>query len=209
MFRVLTVSREFGSGGGIVAQVVADRLGWRLLDKSMVEEIAGKAKIDPNFARQHDERVDSWMHRVSRRALWTGAVDPAAAKVTAAEVFDCETMAALTRNLIEEAYTKGNSVVVGRGAQCILQNRDDVFHVFVYAPMREKIERVKERLNNPPDAEDLIRNTDRSRAEYIKFNFGCDWKNPHLYHAMLSSKVGIDTVATMIVEAMQTAPVGV
>lgn len=206
MFRVLTVSREFGSGGSIVAQMVANRLGWHLLDKNLVDEIAGKARVDPGFARQHDERVDSWMHRVSRRALWSGGVD-AAAPVASADVFDCDTMASLARNLIEEAHAKGSCVIVGRGAQCILQNHDDVFHVFIYAPLREKIQRVRERLQSPPDVEELIRATDRRRSEYIKFNFGCDWNNPHLYHAMISTKVGEETVATMITGAIQSGPV--
>ena len=202
MFRMLTVSREFGSGGATVAQTVADRLAWKLIDKNLVEDIAQRAKVDPDWARTRDERLDSWLHRVSRRALWSGGPE-LAATVAPAEVFDAETMAALARNLIEDAYSKGDCVIVGRGAQCILQSRPDVFHVFIYAPMPDKIERVKQRVHDPGDIEDLIRTTDRRRAEFVKFHFGCDWSNPHLYDAMISSKLGEETVAAMIVEAMR------
>src|SRR6476620_5585823 len=121
MFRVLTVAREFGSGGGTVAQKVADRLGWDLLDKNLVDEIANRAKVDADCARTRDERLDSWLHRVSRRALWSGGPE-SVATMGPTDVFDAETMARLARNLIEDCYSKGNCVIVGRGAQCILQN---------------------------------------------------------------------------------------
>jgi cytidylate kinase len=202
MFRVLTVAREFGSGGGTVAQKVADRLGWNLIDKNLVDEIASRAKVDPDWARTRDERLDSWLHRVSRRALWSGGPE-SVATVGATDVFDAETMATLARNLIKDAYSKGNCVIVGRGAQCILQNRPDVFHVFIYAPMADKIERVRERVRAAGDVEELIRTTDRHRAEFVKFHFGCDWSNPHLYDAMICSKLGEDAVTAMIVEAMR------
>ena len=73
MSRVLTVAREYGSGGGHIACTVAERLGWNLLDKALVEAIARSAQVDPDLARQYDERVDSWLHRISRRSLWHGA----------------------------------------------------------------------------------------------------------------------------------------
>jgi cytidylate kinase len=202
MFRVLTVSREFGSGGGTVAQRVANRLSWNLIDKNLVDEIASRAKVDPDLARTRDERIDSWLHRVSRRALWSGGPEHSAT-IAPTDVFDAETMATLARNLIEDAYSRGQAVIVGRGAQCILQNRPDVFHVFIYAPMHDKVERVRERVASSGNIEELIRTTDRRRAEFVKFHFGCDWSNPHLYDAMICSKLGEDTVAAMIIEAMR------
>lgn len=126
MFRVLTVAREFGSGGGQIARRVSEKLGWNVLDKALVEAIARAAQVDPDLARHYDERIDSWLHRVSRRGLWHGAFD-GVASAGDAEVFDAETMAALARNLISAAYEGGNCVIVGRGGQCILQNRRDVF----------------------------------------------------------------------------------
>jgi cytidylate kinase len=192
MYRVLTVSREFGSGGATIAEVVAGRLGWRLLDKSLVDDIAARAQVDPALARNHDERIDSWVHRISRRGLWSGALE-GAAPVASDDVFDCETMASLTRTLIEDAYAQGSCVIVGRGAQCILQNRPDVFHVFIYAPLREKIERVKARLPGVRDPQDLIRSTERTRADFIKLHYGYDWTNPHLYDAMCCVRAGVKT----------------
>ncbi len=74
MFRVLTVAREYGSGGGDIARKISEKLGWRILDKALIEGIANVARVDPELARRYDERIDSWMHRVSRRGLWRGAI---------------------------------------------------------------------------------------------------------------------------------------
>ena len=67
MYRVLTVAREYGSGGGHIARIVSEKLGWNLLDRALVEGIARSAQVDPDLAHRYDERVDSWLHRVSRR----------------------------------------------------------------------------------------------------------------------------------------------
>lgn len=202
MFRVLTVAREFGSGGGRIARRVSGKLGWNVLDKALVEAIARAAQVEPDLARRYDERVDSWLHRVSRRGLWHGAFE-GVASARDAEFFDAETMAALTRNLISEAYESGNCVIVGRGAQRILQDRKDVLHVFVYAPWPNRVARVRSRVPEVEDVEHLIRSTDQHRAEYIRVFFGCNWTDPHLYHAMFSSELGEETVTRIIIDLME------
>ena len=202
MFRVLTVAREFGSGGGAIAQKVAEHLKWNLLDKALIDAIARAAQVDTETARECDERVDSWVHRVSRRGLWHGAFEGVAA-VTDAEFFDAETAAAIAREVVSDAGARGNCVIVGRGAQCALQERPDVLHVFVYAPWRERVERVRTRVKSARGAEELIRATDLERAHYIRTYFGCDWKDPHLYQMMLSSQLGDDGVARMIVDTIE------
>lgn len=202
MFRVLTVSREYGSGGGHIARKVAEMLGWSLLDKSLVEQIARIAQVDPKLAQRYDERVDSWLHRVSRAGLWHGAFEgvPIVADL---EVFDAETMAALGRDLIAEAHLRGNCVIVGRGAQCVLHGRDDVLHVFIYGPWCERISRIRERLTTAADVEHLLRFTDQQRAEYIRTYFGRNWTDPQLYDLLISSKLGEDHVAGIITNTIQ------
>jgi cytidylate kinase len=201
MFRVLTVAREYGSGGASIARKISEALGWELLDKSLIEEIAQASRADPDLVRRYDERVDSWLHRVGRRGLWRGAFEGVAA-VAREDFFDAETVADLARRLIEAAYKRGNCVIVGRGAQCILQNRPDAFHAFIYAPWRERIARIRPQVPPETDVEELIRSIDRQRAEYIRLHYGCDWSNPHLYHMLIGSEIGEDKVASIIVEAI-------
>jgi len=205
MFRVLTVAREYGSGGGRIAGKIAERLGWELLDKALINEVARACRVDPELAGQYDERVDSWLHRVSRHGLWQGAFDGVASAV-GKDILDAETVAALSRHLIEEAYNRGQCVIVGRGGQCILQDCDSAFHVFIYAPRQDRVRRVRERQPDSADIEDCIRWADQQRAEFIRLHFGCDWSAPHLYHMLVSSELGEDETASLIIEAMRLGP---
>jgi hypothetical protein len=201
MHRVLTVAREYGSGGARIAGLVAARLGWRLLDSALIDEIARKAQVDPALARRFDERADTWVHRVSRQGLWYGAFE-GAAPAAAREVFDAETMARLTRALIEQAYETGNCVVVGRGAQCVLQTRPEAFHIFVYAPWEARVERAGRRAQPGTGVAELIRTMDAERARYVRLHFGQDWADRHLYDLLVSSQPGDEATASIILAAM-------
>jgi len=201
MFRVLTVGREYGSGGASIARKVSESLRWELLDKALILEIARATHVGPDLVGQFDERVDSWLHRISRKGLRYGAFEGAAA-VPGETFFDAETVAEVARRTIEAAYEKGNCVIVGRGAQCILQSRPDAFHVFIYAPWRERMARVRRRLPRASDIEELMRSTDRQRAEFIRLHYGCNWSDPHLYHLLINSELGEDKAASIVVEAL-------
>jgi cytidylate kinase len=201
MFRVLTIAREYGSGGALVGRSISEQLGWKLLDKAFIENSARAAKVDPQLARRLDERTDSWLERLGRQGLWRGAFEGVAV-LSQPDFFDAETMAALAQNMIEEAYQRGNCVIVGRGAQCVLRHRKNVLHVFIYAPWAERVARVQQRLRGKTDIEELIRSTDRQRADYIRTYFGCNWMDPHLYHLMISSGLGEDLVESTIIEAL-------
>ncbi len=203
MFRVLTIAREYGSGGAVLGRRVSEKLGWKLLDKVFIENIARAAKVDPQLARRFDERTDSWLERLAHQGagLWRGAFEGAVV-VSPPDFFDAETMASLAHHLIEEAYRRGNCVIVGRGAQCVLQNHKDAFHVFIYAPWAERVARIRERLPGQANVEELIRATDRQRADYIRTYFRCNWMDPHLYHLMICSGLGEDQVESTIMEAL-------
>lgn len=203
-YRVLTVSREFGSGGGRIAQSIAKRLGWKLLDSKLIEEIACEAKVDPSIVSRFDEHVDGWLSRVNRQAM-RGAAMAAGVMLDQEKCFDQDTMTDLTRQIIQRAYEAGNCVIVGRGAQCILQSKADVFHVFVYAPLRVRIHRLRTRLEPGANIEQRIRDVDAERVHYLKLRFGKEWNNPHLYDLMVSSGDDEERTARVIEFAMWQA----
>lgn len=204
-YRVLTVSREFGSGGGRIAQSIAERLGWKLLDRSLIDEIACAAKVDAGVVSRFDEHVEGWLSRVNRQAM-RGAAMAAGVALAEEKCFDPDIMADLSRQIIEHAYQGGNSVIVGRGAQCILQGKADVFHVFVYAPLRVRIHRLRRRLEPGANIEQRIREIDGERAHYLKLHFGKEWNNPHLYNLMISSGEDEEQAARVIEFAMGRQP---
>ena len=201
-YRVLTVAREFGSGGGDLARQLAARLGWNLLDNALVLQIAKAAQVDPDLVRRYDERVDSWLHRVTRRGIWTGAFEAVAEPLGVTE-FDSETMASLATGLISESHSQGSCVIVGRGAQCALHRHADVFHLFVYAKLAARVERVRHLPDAPAGLEKWIHEMDLCRSRYVRHNFGHDWANPHLYNLMIDSTVGEDAAVGAVLAAMR------
>ncbi len=205
-FRALTVAREFGSGGGRIANIVARRLGWKLFDQEIIGRIAQAAHVESRVVKHYDERVDSWLRRVNEEAI-RGVALASGRPLADEDIFDAHAMADRTRNIIEEAYDAGNCVIVGRGAQCILHHKHDAFHVFVYAPLRERIERLKKRLEPGAEVEQRLRTVDGERAKYLRQQFGRHWCDPHLYDLMLRSTDDEDAAARVILYAMTGAPV--
>ena len=205
-FRVVTVAREYGSGGAAIAARLAQRLGYQLLDRALVERIAKEARIDPDLAEKLDEHVDPWARRVGR-ALWYGGFE-AVAVVDENDVVDSDRVAALSGRIVEEAASVGCCVIVGRGGQCLLRGEPDVFHVFVYAPREERLRRLRARLGAGADVELAIEEVDRQRAAYTRQHFGEDRWNPHLYHVMVNAALGEDAAVSAILAALQTGTPG-
>ena len=202
MFRILTVAREFGAAGGAVAQRAAEMLGWKLLDHALIGAVARAAQVEPKTVARHDERTEPWWQRFHQSGVRAAAIAAGIAPADA-QVFGAEAVAAITRQVIAKAAEAGNCVIVGRGAECVLRGRGDVFHVFVYGGWRERCRRVRSRVTLVPHLGKYIRHTDAERAGYIRTHYGADWKDPHLYHMMVSSEIGVENAACRIVDAVE------
>jgi cytidylate kinase len=200
-YRALTVNREFGSGGGRIAQTIAGWLGWKLLDRDIIDAIAYAAHVDSSVVRQYDEHVHSWLRRINQQAMRSAAL-AAGLELREGAVFDAEETVKLTQKIVEQAHSEGNCVIVGRGAQCILQHKPDVYHVFVYAPLKERILRLRARLEKGANIEQRIRTVDAERAKYLQEYFGKSWCNLHLYDLLISSSEDEDSTARVILNAM-------
>jgi cytidylate kinase len=185
--------------------MLAGCLGWKLLDRCLVEKIAETARIQPEVAEKFDERPDPWLDRMAE-VLWQA---PGLRGYIGGHVpgrFDGEVAADLTRRIIEEAAEIGNCVIVGRGSQCILQQRPDAFHVFIYAPKGERLARLMVR--NPRTSRAEMQKKmdiqDQTRAAYVRDHYGEDWQNRHLYDLMISSTLGDKQVVSIILSALHT-----
>ena len=200
-YRLLTVNREFGSGGGRIAQTIAEWLGWKLLDRDIIDAIAYTAHVEKDVVLNYDEHVESWLRRINRGAMRSAALT-AGLELGEGAVFNADEMVKITQKIVEEAYSGGNCVIVGRGAQCILQHKHDVYHAFVYAPYKERILRLRKRLEKGANVEQRIRTVDAERAKYLQQYFGKCWNDPHLYDLMISSHEDEDSSARLIVYAM-------
>ncbi len=193
--RVITISREYGSGGAAIGQELARRVGWKLLDRELILELARRARIQPSEVSQMDEHASSFIERVVK-AFWLGHTYVWSGP--APDLVDSDYLAELSAIVIREAAKLGECVIVGRGAQCVLQEREDAFHVFVYGSRREKLKRIQPRFANPTECEAALDEVDRTRAAYIRRYYKCDWTHRGLYDLMINSDIGIDQAVAVI-----------
>lgn len=204
MIQVITVEREYGSQGAAFAHHLADRLGWRLIDSCVIEEVARKAGVAPDIVKRCDERVDPWYYRFGK-SIWFGSLERLPGDP---EVFDSERLVEFVRGYLVEQAAKGNCVVLGRAAACVLSKSPGAFHVFVYASLARRIRFIQQEFpDHADDAEREIVATDRRRSEYIRRFHQREWDDRRLYHLMLNSCMGMDAMihATLAAAALQPA----
>ena len=195
--QVITIAREYGSGGAAIGQELAARLGWKLLDRELILELARRAHVQPSEVSQMDEHPSSFVERLLK-AFWLGEISWSG---PATDVVDSDYLAELSAIVIFEAAKLGQCVIVGRGAQCVLREREDAFHVFVYGSRQEKLKRIQNRYPTDTECEASLDEFDRIRAAYIRRYYRCDWANRHLYSLMINSDVGIDRTVAVILSA--------
>jgi cytidylate kinase len=197
--RIITVEREYGSGGALIARQLAERLGWKHWDEALTAEIARIAKVDPRAARLCDERVDPLIYRLFK-VFARGSYERALPIDEGVPAFDTDRMVAILHKVIEDVAARGNCVIVGRGSPYILREHTDAFHVFVYAPTDEKIRRVKSLGKTEREAAQLVSEVDAERASFIRHYFGKEWPCRSLYHMMINSKFGDEYVIETILQ---------
>lgn len=200
MFRIITIEREYGCGGGAIARKLAEQLGWKLWDRTLTEEIASLAKVDCSAVEKHAERLDSRFYRLAK-VFWRGSYERAM-PLDETQTFDADCMVAMMERITEKIAQEGNAVVVGRGAPYFLRDRDDTFHVFLFAPHAEKIRRIVADGCSESEAEELVNTVDHERIAFIKHYFNADWPTRALYHMMLNTIVGDELVIETILESM-------
>jgi cytidylate kinase len=116
--------------------------------------------------------------------------------------FDADSMVEFMQRVISGAASEGNSVIVGRGAPFLLRGRPDTCHVFVYAPLEEKIRRLGEAGKSESEAVDEISNVDRQRVIFVRRYFAMEWPTRQLYHMMINSKMGDDSAIETILKVI-------
>jgi cytidylate kinase len=202
MIRTITVEREYGAGGGVIAKKLAERLRWKLWDQELTCEIARVAKVDQAVVERLDERCDPLFYRLMK-VFMRGSME-LSLPVRGMGHFDADSMVEFMRRVISGAASEGNSVIVGRGAPFLLRERPDTFHVFVYAPYQEKIRRLIEAGKTESAAADEIENVDQQRVIFVRRYFGMEWPTRQLYHMMINSIVGDDVVIDTILNEIHS-----
>jgi cytidylate kinase len=210
---LVTITRQYASGGSEVARRAAQALGWTLIDNEFVDQVARLAGVSHEEVARREERAPGLLERLARTLAvaspemfmaTAGAAGGEAAAVrgaTPAVEADEATLVKLTERVIAAAAHEGRAVLVGRGAQALLAARGNALHVYVVGskPWRQQV--AIERLGvSPQDAAKTLDDTDHQRDRYVKTYYGRERQDVTQYDMVLNpERLGFDGAAAAIV----------
>lgn len=192
VIRIITIEREYGCGAAGIAGKLAARLGWKLWDQLLTQEIARLAHSNQLEVKQREERRDPLYYRLLK-SFALGSYEGNAVMYPV-ERLDADSMVRLSEHVVDQAAAGGNCVIVGRGSQHFLRERDDTLRFFLYASTEAKVRRLISDGSTKADAQTLVDTVDRERGAFIKRYFHVEWPNRSVYHAMINTDIGDETV---------------
>ena len=192
--RIITISREFGSGGRFIGEEVAKKLGIAYYDKNIIGQIAEKSGLSPEYIQENAElspKKGLFAYAFSGRDITGKSVEDMVYEVQ--------------RNIILELAEKEPCVIIGRNADYILKDRDDVLIVFIHGDMPEKIKRITGLYNvKEKEAVKMMADTDKRRRTNYNFYTDQNWGKASNYTLCLnSSQLGYDRCEMIIMECVK------
>ena len=192
--RIITISREFGSGGRFIGEEVAKKLGIAYYDKNISGQIAEKSGLSPEYIQENAElspKKGLFAYAFSGRDITGKSVEDM--------VYEAQ------RNIILELAEKEPCVIIGRNADYILKDRDDVLNVFIHGDMPEKIKRITGLYNvKEKEAVKMMADTDKRRRTNYNFYTDQNWGKASNYTLCLnSSQLGYDRCEMIIMECVK------
>jgi cytidylate kinase len=206
MIKVLTFDREYGSGAAEIAQQVAERLGWKLWDESLTNEVARRLECESHHVERHEERRDPLHYRIFK-AFLRGSYE--GSQITPQmKMADAENIRRVSEEVVRRVAAQGNAVIVGRGSAYYLRDQPDSFHVFIYAPFEEKVRRLQQTGKSEEEATQLVQTVDKDRADFIRQNFGIQFPARHFFHLMVNSTIGETAAVQTVLDALSAIQLG-
>ena len=192
MKNIITISREFGSGGRSIGRAVAEKLGYAFYDGELVKEVAQRSGFSPEFIEESGEYANA------RSSLLFSLATANQRMVDSLSVYD--KLYIEQSMVIEELARKGNCVIVGRCADYILRNEADCLTAFIHADMEKRGQRIVEIYGEREESpEKRLRDKDKRRAAYYQVYTDMTWGDARHYHVALDSGVlGIETCVSIL-----------
>ena len=186
---VITIGRQYGSGGSELGQILADKLGYNFYDKEIIEMTAGTTGYSSNYVGEHQESLtNSLLYDLVNHMYTFHETESPKDKI-----FDAQS------KVIREIAAKGHCVIDGRCADQILKDRTDCLNVFLHAPLTNRIKRVMSKKNlTEKEAKNLILKEERRRADNYHYYTRQIWGASANYHLSLDTSLGYDYVMDVI-----------
>ena len=190
---LITISREFGSGGRSIAQIVAERLGYAFYDKELIAKAAERTGFAESFVQEHGEKHSRFFSVPYSSATFNGMTTE-------------DYLWSMQRKIILELAEEGPCVIVGRCSDYILRDRKDAIHVFVHADPKDREERIINQYGvRTSDPAKTIAAEDKSRRKNYRYYTDREWGDVDNYTVSLASSIfGIEGTAELILNIVQT-----
>ncbi len=202
--RAITISREYGSGGGEIATRLARHLGWQLIDHEIVERVASELGTSIEAAEARDERTEGILARAFNSLQY---LEPAfmAGASTEALLTNEETYLETVSRIVRAAAAQGHVVIVGRGSQVLLAQQRDVLHVRIIAPFEKRVAYVMQREGlDQAAAESRVKMKDHDRIKHLETAYNRKPADAHLYDIVLNtSSLNLDSAVEIISLTLQ------
>lgn len=193
---VITIGRQFGSGGRELGHRLAEMFGIPYYDKELISEASKESGLDPEYFERADEQAPgSLMHALAASLTMSGGAVGAENALAGENIFKFQS------DVIREVARSGSCVIVGRCADYILRNEPVCVSTFVYASDEDRIERIMRchGAKSPKEAQEMMRKTDRKRAGYYDFYTDKAWGAAISYNLCIDSSVlGVEKTAEVI-----------
>src|SRR5262249_30327042 len=198
--RIITIDREFGSGANVIAEQVAERLGWKLWDQRLTDEIAMRMDCERREGGEREESTETRHYRLFKaflRGSFEGTINTQRMKMV-----DADCIRDVARTIVLEVAEAGNCVIVGRGGAYYLGDRHDALHVFVYALFDDKVRRIQSTGKTEEEAIKLVEGVDVDRFAFIEQYFNVAWPERQRFHMMINSSMGEQLAVDLILDAV-------
>ena len=197
---IVTIGRQYGSGGREIGRRLAEKLGIPFYDKKLIEMAAKESGMDPEvFAHVDETATNSLLYALS---MGNFAVNSQTGQLLENSINDRVFFA--VADYIRKVAEKGSCVIVGRCADYILRERTDTLNIFIHADLEHRIQRVKEEYGKEHRVEELIRKIDKQRANYYNYYSSQKWGNLANYDLVLDTgKFGIDGAVAILDVAIE------
>lgn len=189
MSKIVTISREFGSGGHTIGRMAAEKLGVSCYDQELIDKIAEESGLIRAYVEENSENVTGgWLSFAAGRDFYGHSLQD-------------DLIRAQTK-VIQEIADKGPCVLIGRCADYILDDRDDLLKVFIHASMEKRAERIIQQYGElPGDPVQRLKEKDKKRKAYYQLYTDRKWGDLNNYHLALDSGVlGLETCADIIAQ---------
>lgn len=201
--RAVTISREYGSGGGEIAARLAQRLGWHLIDHEAVLRIANDLGVSEEEAEAHDECKEGFFVQI---LMTMQNIDPILyANAPAEALTNAQDYREALERVIAKAVEEGHVVIVGRGSQFLLRKQRDVVHVRIVASIEQRIPYIMQREGLDENAaKKRIQSKDHDRIRYLESEYNCQPADAHLYDLVINTDVlDLDSAVDLITSALE------